>query len=384
MAHIQDRGPKWRPISSRYRGRYTAPDGHERSKTFERKIDAQKWITAQEAAILHGEWLDPALGRQRVHEWAATWMAAEKPALKPKTIASYESLLRSRILPTFGQYRIATLRPSDVQNWIGGMVDEGVSTSRIRQAHVVLSRMLKAAVRDGLVGRNVAQDATLPRQQRNEAAFLDPDAVETIAATMPEPYDLMVRLMGTVRPRFGEVAALRRRSVDLLRRRLRIEESMSEVNGILHIGPPKNHQTRAIPLLTGLAAALEEHLDRHVPADPEAFVFMGPGGGRLRHIAFYGRTWVPALKNLGLPHVGLHALRHSAAARMISAGASAKAIQTVLGHASVAFTLTVYGHMFDSDLDALADRLDQPNSELPRHVDGTRMVPRFQAIDGPS
>lgn len=56
--------------------------------------------------------------------------------------------------------------------------------------------------------------------------------------------------------------------------------------------------------------------------------------------------------------MGLHVLRHSAAARMIAAGASAKAVQVVLGHRSAAFTLTVYGHLFDADLDDLAGRLD--------------------------
>lgn len=56
--------------------------------------------------------------------------------------------------------------------------------------------------------------------------------------------------------------------------------------------------------------------------------------------------------------VGVHVLRHSAAARMIGAGASAKTLQTVLGHRSAAFSLTVYGHLFDADLDALAERLD--------------------------
>ena len=55
---------------------------------------------------------------------------------------------------------------------------------------------------------------------------------------------------------------------------------------------------------------------------------------------------------------GLHVLRHSAAARMIGAGASPKAVQMVLGHRSAAFTLTVYGHLFDADLDDLAARLD--------------------------
>lgn len=54
----------------------------------------------------------------------------------------------------------------------------------------------------------------------------------------------------------------------------------------------------------------------------------------------------------------------------------------MLGHTNVAFTLTVYGHMFDADLDALADRLNEQNSAVSRHVDGTNAIPRLHAIDG--
>lgn len=115
---------------------------------------------------------------------------------------------------------------------------------------------------------------------------------------------------------------------------------------------------------------LESHLERHVAADPGAFVFTGPWGGPLRHSAFYGRIWSPTLKRLGLPHVGLHTLRHSAAARLISAGASPKEVQSVLGHGSAAFSLTVYGHLFDADLDTLAERLDGVYERLPRPIRG--------------
>ena len=51
-------------------------------------------------------------------------------------------------------------------------------------------------------------------------------------------------------------------------------------------------------------------------------------------------------------------LRHSAVARIVAAGGSAKTLQTVLGHRSAAFSLTTYAHLFEADLDALADRLD--------------------------
>jgi integrase len=75
------------------------------------------------------------------------------------------------------------------------------------------------------------------------------------------------------------------------------------------------------------------------------------------------KLWHPALEALGLPVVGVHVLRHSAAARIISVGGSHKTLQSVLGHRSAAFSLTVYGHLFDADLDALAQRLDLDHNE---------------------
>ena len=43
---------------------------------------------------------------------------------------------------------------------------------------------------------------------------------------------------------------------------------------------------------------------------------------------------------------------------MIAAGWPPKAVQQVMGHRSVAFTLDTYGHLFETDLDDLASRLD--------------------------
>lgn len=70
-----------------------------------------------------------------------------------------------------------------------------------------------------------------------------------------------------------------------------------------------------------------------------------PEGASLRHSTFTNRIWKPTLEQLKLPPVGIHVLRHSAAARMIQLGVSPKAVQSVLGYACAAFTLTVYGHM---------------------------------------
>ena len=54
----------------------------------------------------------------------------------------------------------------------------------------------------------------------------------------------------------------------------------------------------------------------------------------------------------------VHDLRDTAASLAISAGASIKAVQRMLGHASAAMTLDTYGSLFEEDLEALADRLE--------------------------
>jgi integrase len=71
---------------------------------------------------------------------------------------------------------------------------------------------------------------------------------------------------------------------------------------------------------------------------------------------------------------GLHVLQHSAAARLIAAGGWAKAVQTILGHGSAAFTLTVYRHLFDADLDELAARLDLTVARPSRGQDGATVT----------
>ena len=54
----------------------------------------------------------------------------------------------------------------------------------------------------------------------------------------------------------------------------------------------------------------------------------------------------------------VHDLRDTAASLAISSGASIKAVQRMLGHASAAMTLDVYGGLYDDDLEELADRLE--------------------------
>ena len=340
--------------SERYQGLYRDASGRVRTTgTLIRKGDAKSAGDDQEAKMRRGQWLDPTLARTSFDEWAQRWLEGARPTLKPKTLASYESLLRSRVLPAFGTAPVVAIKPSDVTAWIGAMVKEDLSPSRIRQAHVVLRLVLDSAMRDGYVARNAALGIKLPRLAHTEAPYFSPEVVDGLVQGIESPYGALVAVMGICGLRWGEAAALRGRHVDRLRRRLIVEESLAEISGRLIFGATKSHARRKVPVPATLVAQL--------PATyPDGLLFTAPKGGPLRYQNFLARVWHPTLESLGLPVVGVHVLRHSAAARMIQAGASAKTLQTVLGHRSASFSLTVYGHLFDADLDALADRLDIP------------------------
>jgi Phage integrase, N-terminal SAM-like domain len=100
-----------------------------------RVTDAERFVHDNEARRSHGEWTDPALGRIRLEQWSAEWFEGAKPTLKPKTAASYESPILSRILSELGASGLSELKPSDVQTWINLM---DVSSSRALLAEAVV------------------------------------------------------------------------------------------------------------------------------------------------------------------------------------------------------------------------------------------------------
>jgi hypothetical protein len=59
----------------------------------------------------------------------------------------------------------------------------------------------------------------------------------------------------------------------------------------------------------------------------------------------------------------------------VAAGGSPKTLQTILGHRSAAFSSMVYAHLFDVDLDALADRLDTRAANVKSHHPCLRLAP---------
>jgi integrase len=153
--------------------------------------------------------------------------------------------------------------------------------------------------------------------------------------------------------RWGEAAGLKVGRLDLLRRRVTVAETLSEVGGHLVWGTPKNHQIRSVPIPGFLADQLAEVIAGKAPED---LVFTTMRGRPLRNLNFRRDVFDQAAEDAGLAGLTPHELRHTAASLAVAAGANVKAVQRMPGHASAAMTLDVYAGLFDDDLDGVSER----------------------------
>ena len=152
---------------------------------------------------------------------------------------------------------------------------------------------------------------------------------------------------------------MRRRRVDVLRGRIDVAESLAEVGGDFHFGATKNYRDRIIVMPGFLREMLNEHLVTYAAPGPEGLVFTAANGSPMRNSNFSSNEWRPAIAATGLPAaLRIHDLRHTAVALLIRQGAHPEAIKRHLGHSSIMVTVDVYGHLFRSDAEDLADKLD--------------------------
>lgn len=346
-----------RTKSGSWQARYRDPMRRERARNFPRKVDAERFLALVEAEKVRGEWVDPEAGKVTVAEFSERWYATTV-TLKPKTRAGYRSLLDSRILPYLGHLQLRRVDPLLVREWIADLQEHGISASRIRQARNVVHAMFGLAQQASLIARNPVEGINTPPLPVTDRRILTSEQVQLLAASMPDRYQVLAYVLAYTGIRFGEAAALRRSRCDVAAAHLHIAESLAEVAGDLHFGPTKTHRRRTVVIPATVRDDLAKHLDT-VDHAPHALVFTSPTGQPLRYSNFRNRVWIPATEAAGLPGIDIHELRHTAASLMIRAGADPKLIQTQLGHASIAITYDVYGHLFPDRLDELADQLDR-------------------------
>lgn len=350
---------------TRYEVRLRGPDGKERSRTFHARKEAERYARAQHSSMDTGTWIDPSTGRATLAAWAEEWQRTVVH-LRPKTRKCYESNLRNHILPVLGDHELAKLTPSILRAWMSDLSTKPVRRDRplapasVAQAYRTLHRLLGAAVQNELLGRNPLVGVKPPRVEAEPMRFLTHGEVAVLADSIDPRYRSLVLVAAYSGLRAGELMALRRHHVDLLRRTIQVVEQVQHLDGQYAISPPKSSAgRRSVSLPRMVAEELDDHLRSLEEQSADALVFPAPGGGYLVVQNFRKRTWLPAVKTAGLAPLRVHDFRHTCASLAIVAGADVKVLQRMLGHASAALTFDRYGHLLPGQAESVADRLHE-------------------------
>lgn len=347
------------PRSARWEARYRDPAGRQRTRSFDRKSDAQAFLATVSVEIHRGQWVDPAGGRTLLSEWIAEW-SASTTNLRPSTRARDDSYLRTHILPRFGSVPLGSITQLEVRSWVAGLDGRGLAPATVQKAYQILGKVLAAAVDGGLIPSSPCHKVPLPRIESAEMRFLTPEEIGRLAGAITPRYRSFVLLKCYGGLRLSEMAGLRRASVDAMRSSVRVSEQAVEVRGQMHFGPPKTRAgRRTVPIPRQVTEELLDHLARYSTPEKDGLVFPGPAGGPLRAGAWRQRVWRPAIEEAGLAPLRPHDCRHSAISLWAAAGASPNEVAARAGHTSVSVVLDRYRHLFPAELERTTGRLEE-------------------------
>jgi integrase len=271
------------------------------------------------------------------------WTTLVLSTLKLSTQRGYRMVLGKHVMPRFGQRPICDITKLDIQHFVADKFRQGLAWQTVRNAWIVLSSVLDAAVDYSYLTSNPARGVKFPLQGlRKGPKILNAVAMGKLLAQLREPYRSMVVLTALTGLRVGELLALRWKMLDLAAGTIRISESMFQ--GQVQM-PKSERSVRILPIGPQTRLLLEEHRIRAgAKWSEEALVFPNQLGGPLRESNLLERVLRPAAVAAGLGRVTWHQLRHVHASTLHDIGVPAKIAQEQLGHASIETTMKIYTH----------------------------------------
>jgi integrase len=335
--------------SGRWQARYRDADGKRYTRSFPTKAAAEAWKGNAEADVRRGDHYDVGAGRVLFAVFVEQWVAARGVELT--TAAASRSHIDRHLLPTFGKIPVGRITRLRVQGWIR-QLERATGPPTVHACAHLMSGIMRAAVREGLIRANPAADLDLPVLAPGAERVFSRDDVDLIILAMQvakhAPYDVAVLLMAYTGMRWGEVAGLRVRGLDLLRRQLVVRDTLVEIGGRFTPKPyPKGRGRRTVPLTGRVVDALAAHLAGN-PAGRDELVFRGRRGAPMSRTRFRARQWTTALDAAGVDYAPPHTLRHSYGSWLVEAGVPLTTVQRRLGHASINTTAR-YLHVVDDD-----------------------------------
>jgi len=349
----RQRGPQWY-------AKYRLPDGRqvqrrvgaawsERGRPpvgFFTKRTAEAWLRDVLDQARHGTLAGQVRTGVTFAEAAAEWLRyiEHDRERKPSTVMGYRALVRSQLLPTFGDQAIESITTPMIERWLAGV--DRASSTRTKSLVLMHGIFQRARKLHGLRFNPVA-DVEKPSQRRSgDIEVFSPEEVMALVRAAASERDAAIFLTAAFTGlRRGELLALRWRDADFAGQVVRVRASYAEGQ----LTTPKSGKVRSVPMAPDVAEALARLAQRDRWTGDDDLVFVGDGGYFLDGRAL-SRRYLRAVRRAGLRPLRFHDLRHTFGTRMI-AKADIRRVQEWMGHADVQTTMK-YLHYVPREEDA--------------------------------
>jgi integrase len=342
MASI-DRRP-----NGKYRARWREyPGGPQRTKSFTRKVDAERFLVDVQHRLLSGTYVAPEHARTPLDAFAEVYLARQpwRPATAEKAT---QALAHARRV--LGPRPLGSIRKGDVQAFVSGLE---LAPSTVATTFQHLNTLLEAAADDGLIARNPCKGVKLPAWAVGEVVPPTAGQVAALYDAAPAWFRPAVVLGAGLGLRQAEASGLTVDRIDWLGRAVRIDRQWITRRGLAEWGPPKSKaSSRTIPA----SGFVLDELGVHVGRRHEGFVLHRQS--QPVNYNDFGYHWRRTATKAGVGAMRYHHLRHAFASVLIAHGCSVRAVQHALGHANAATTLNLYSHLWPGDEDRIRQAVD--------------------------
>lgn len=375
-----------------FRACWRDPAGMQKSKSFRTKREANAYLVEVEGSLNRGTYVNPHAGRTKFGDFARQWLNTR--TVEARTAERTVSMLRTHILPKWGEWPLGKVDFMSVQEWVTGLSRQLAPTT-VGKCYQLLSMILRTAVQARLIATNPAEGVKVPRDRSRDVkpvTISRADFFGKLVPAVPSRHRAIVCAAAGAGLRWGECAGLTWSAVDLDKSLVHVVQVAEETHGGIALRPyPKSRAgVRTVPLPDFLLSALRELRIAAGDPDPRTLVFRDRVGRPLRRSNFRRRVWLPSLVRAGLlgqiVDVGshryravwpdrdgvewsaefttereaiacvaakaaggmrFHDLRHAYATWLVTDGVPINIVQRVMGHEQASTTLNRYTHTPD-------------------------------------
>lgn len=280
-------------------------------------------------------------------ELFAEWFKAIHHKVKESTLANYRIKSEKHIIPFFGDKIADSLNQTEIYDFIDEKQRNNLSNRYITDMIILMKSVYKYGVRIYQM-RNPMDGIELPKKKAPEIRILDCEEQKKLQRYLFKNQNhstLGIAISMATGIRIGELCALQWKDIDIKKRIMTVRKTMQRIQCF-----DEMHKTKLV-----ITEPKSDSSKRLIPIPEFIIEFLKKFAGKDDEFVVSGKTkaieprtvqyrFAKILKNVDLPSIHFHALRHIFASTCIKLGFDIKALSEILGHSSIEITLNRYVH----------------------------------------